>query len=378
MYSTNGQRRQTIDFDVHGLVGIRLIDASPGDVSAVARQLGPVQRQMSREPDILIRFCDRLPLTSPLRYLGLNEAGYTDDAFLVLRSKHKAHARVQIPIAQIGSDRCEIVCERGLPAVPLLIPIINLTALARGALPLHASAFTYEGTGVLATGWSKGGKTETLLAFMAQGAAYIGDEWVYVSNDGQSMYGIPEPIRLWDWHLQHLPQIRDRVGAGDKIRLNVVKAATTIDTALQNGRGNRSFPATLLRRLVPLLRKQLHVDIPPDDLFGAQQRALQGNLDTVIFVVSHESPQVTVQPIDPLEIADRMVFSLQYERLDFRAYYLAFRFAFPQARNDLVEQAEEIQRTRLRRVLAGKDAYIVYHPYPVSIPDLFDAVRPLL
>ena len=36
----------------------------------------------------------------------------------------------------------------GLPAVPLLIPIVNLTALANGALPMHASAFTHDGVGV--------------------------------------------------------------------------------------------------------------------------------------------------------------------------------------------------------------------------------------
>jgi hypothetical protein len=55
----------------------------------------------------------------------------------------------------------------------LLISILNLTMLAKGFLPMHASAFTYKNTGVVATGWAKGGKTETLFAFMANGAASI-------------------------------------------------------------------------------------------------------------------------------------------------------------------------------------------------------------
>jgi len=54
--------------------------------------------------------------------------------------------------------------------VPHLLAVINLTALAKGVLPLHASAFTYRGLGVLATGWAKGGKTETLLEFAWLGA----------------------------------------------------------------------------------------------------------------------------------------------------------------------------------------------------------------
>jgi len=156
-------------------VGIRLCNASPGDVAAVTRQLGPIQAPLTREPDIVIEFVDQVRLSSPLRYLGVNDSAFTDDAFLVLRSKNKARAMVQIPFADIG-QQCRIVCATGLPAVPLLIPILNLTALNRGILPLHASAFRYRDTGVLTTGWSKGGKTETLLAFMDRGANYIGDE----------------------------------------------------------------------------------------------------------------------------------------------------------------------------------------------------------
>jgi len=141
-----------VDYDLHGIVGVRLVDATPRDEAAVTRQLGPIHARLQRAPDIVIRFMDRLPPSSGLRLLGMEEAAFTDDAFLILRSKHKSRVRVQIPFDRIGSERCEILCERGLAAVPLLIPIVNLTALARGALPLHASAFEYEGTGVLTTG----------------------------------------------------------------------------------------------------------------------------------------------------------------------------------------------------------------------------------
>jgi hypothetical protein len=187
-----------VDYDLHGLVGVRLLDAEPADARAVDRQLGPIRTPLEREPDITIRFVEELPVRGTVRLLGLDEAGYTEDAFLVLRGKHKTRARVQIRFEQIGG-RCEITCESGLKAVPLLIPILNLTALAKGALPLHASAFEYEGTGILTTGWSKGGKTEALLTFMARGARYIGDEWVYLhpemSPQGRHvtrMSGIPD------------------------------------------------------------------------------------------------------------------------------------------------------------------------------------------
>jgi hypothetical protein len=379
MIASNGNNSylRQIDYDLHGLVGIRLISASPGDVRAVSRQLGPIQAPLSSEPDITIRFVDRLPTSSRIRYLGADEAGFTDDAFLVLRSRHKVRARVQIPMDQIGKG-CEITCETGLPAVPLLIPIINLTALGKGGLPLHASAFIYKDKGVITTGWSRGGKTELLLAFTAHGAEYIGDEWVYVSRDGHHMCGIPEPIRVWDWHLDDLPQYRTYVARGDRVRWRVIKIFQAMDRVIPP-RARQGFPpARALNRMMPLLKSQLCTDIHPRRLFGNHLGSLTSNFDLLLFAVSHDRPVTEVEPIAPADVATRMVFSLQYERLGFMGYYNMFRFAFPDKRNDLIEHAEEIQRESLMRVMADKPALVVYHPYPAVIPDLFSRLNPLM
>src|SRR6266545_3639725 len=336
---------EEVDFDIHGLAGIRLIGASPADAAAVRRQLGPLEGVLDLEPDIVIRFVDRLKTSSRVRFLGLHEAGFTDDAFLILRSKHKSAAKVEVDFTEIGAQT-RIVCERGLPAVPLLIPILNLTLLARGVLPLHASAFVHEGTGIVATGWSKGGKTEALLAFTARGAEYVGDEWVYVSRDGARIFGIPEPIRIWHWQLGQLPEYAALIGKREHARL---------------------------RAIALLLRRQLHVDVEPQRLFGSlgQQTA---RFDRLFLLVSHDASELTVEPIDPLEVARRMVFSLHHERLDFMSYYLKSRFAFPDAVSPVVEAAEELQGKVLARAFAGKRAYVVHHPYPFSLDALFKAM----
>ncbi len=383
MTQTNGFY-SSIDFDLHGIAGVRLVGATPDDVAAVARQLGPLRRELTRDPDLTIRFVDRLPLTSPIRYIGVDDAGYAGDAFLVLRSKHKAQARVQIPLAQVGIQPAEILCEHGLPAVPLLIAMINLVALGKGVLPMHASAFHYQGQGILTTGWSKGGKTETLLAFMAHGADYVGDEWVYIrpddSADGRPtdmrICGIPEPIRVWDWHLHDLPQCRERIGRKEQMRLRLLKLMA--HSTERAGRPQLGAPTQLMRRLTPLIKQQLHVDIAPQRLFNQPVGALDVRLDKVLFVASHDSPEVRVDAMDPQEIAQRMLFSLQTERLDFMAAYYKYRFAFPDACNPLIEQAEERQAALLTRALAHKTAYALYHPYPVSIPSLYDAFLPYL
>ena len=121
------------DLDLHGIVGMRLVNASAKDIATVIRQVGPIQAALNREPDIIIRFVDELSVSSPIKYLEVDEAGYTNDAFLILRSKHKSRARVQIPFEQIGKQ-CEIVCEKGLAAVDELKELFpghsNLAALA--------------------------------------------------------------------------------------------------------------------------------------------------------------------------------------------------------------------------------------------------------
>jgi hypothetical protein len=352
-----------VDFDIHGLAGIRLIGASSSDAAAVRRQLGPLEGVLDREPDIVIRFVDRLKTSSRVRFLGLHEAGFTDDAFLILRSKHKSSAKVEVDFTEIGSQT-RIVCERGLSAVPLLIPILNLSLLARGVLPLHASAFVHEGTGVVATGWSKGGKTEALLAFAARGAEYVGDEWVYVSRDGERICGIPEPIRIWNWQLRQLPEYAALIGKREHARLRAIELLLRREEALRRAGGGR---------LAALLRRQLYVDVEPQRLFGSPGELTAG-FDRLFLLVSHDAPAISVEPIDPLEVARRMVFSLQHERLDFMSYYHKSRFAFPDAVSSVVEAAEELQGRVLAQAFADKPAFLVHHPYPFSLDALFNAM----
>ena len=57
---------------------------------------------------------------------------------------------------------------------------------------------------------------------------------------------------------------------------------------------------------------------------------------------------------------------------------MKFRFAFPEAANEVVEQAEETQRRMLEGLLQNKDTYVVYHPYPVPIPAMFESMSPLI
>jgi len=363
----------TVDYDLHGLCAVRLVDASPADARAVDRQLGPLRKSLDRAPDITIRFVDRAVEPGALRYMGAREVGWTDDGFFVLKSK-KTPVVVRIPMQDVGG-RSEIVAEHGVPAVPFLIAILNLTVLGNGALPLHAAAFELDGVGTLVTGWSKGGKTELLMAAARAGARYIGDEWVYLTTDGR-MVGIPEPIRLWDWHLKQLPEIRSTLGVGDRAKLRGIPAIRGVEQAMP-GRIRRSAPGRTVRRAMPILEDQLRVDLAPETLFGTIGD-LEGRLDRILFVVSAAAPETTIEPIDPSAVAERMIASLMYERREFLALWQQARYAHPGIHNEHIETFESTQRDLLHAIFAGRPACVVTHPYPVDIHELFEAVRPAI
>lgn len=366
-----------VDFDLHGFVGIRVLDPTDAEADAIRRQLGPIEVRLDREPDLVIRFVDTLPASGPLRILGIDEVGFSDDAFLILRGRGHASVRIAMPLDRIGQPSVEIVAEHGALGIPLLIALVNLCALGNDVLPLHASAFVHEGMGVLVTGWAKGGKTEALLAFMARGARYLGDEWIYIDPATRRMHGIPEPMRLWNWHLRSVPEYGRRVAPAARLRLRALDALVGAMDAMAHAGLAPSPARRLLRRALPIARRQLSVQVPPRRLFGDAAVA-SAELQRVVLLGNHDRPEISVRSADADEIGRRMVHSLTYERSELLSYYQRFRFAFPDRANPLLEGAEARASELLTRCLFGVPAVELLHPYPVDIPALYDALAPAL
>ena len=353
--------RRTQDFDLHGIVGVRVVDATTDDIAKVRRQLGPIEATLDREADITIRFVDTLR-AGPLTFVGVGDSGFDDDTFVLLRGRGGADGRTSISFDDVGRGT-EIVCERRLPAVPHLLAIINLTALAKGVLPLHATACTSGPTGVLVTGWSKGGKTEALLGCMGDGADYVGDEWVYLTDDGR-MLGLPEPIRVWAWQFDQLPALLRARPAHERRRLAAWRRLAGLAGSAAH---SRVLGSSLVRRAAPILGRQAYLQVPPADLFGADKVSLQGRLDVVVLVMSHEEPGTLARPVDPGEVTQRMRASLEDERAPLMAHYRHFRYAFPDRANPVIDNAAELESKLLTALLDDRPCVKVVHPHPCDV-----------
>ena len=362
-----------LDFNLHDFVRLRLVDATRHDVNVVQRQVGLQPESPSGEADVMIRFVDEFADHKKMNILGNWEYGYTNDAFWVLRGSQGQDVALQLPLQQVG-ERCELVCRRPFAAVPLLGSILNLTALAKGLLPLHASAFLYEGESTLVTGWSKGGKTESLLAFAEQGATYVGDEWIYIDADSQTMYGMPQRIHLWDWHLDS-PAHRARLTTAQRLKLASLRLLTSLLQPFAKWQGSA---AKFMRSLADSAQQRRHVRVSPDKLFRGRIQTAAACPQRLFFMASHASSCTEVRPISMEEIISRMAVSLEHEFDSLTTCYRHYRFAFPGRTNRLLEQLPELLHARLAAAFQNKEGLAVWHPYPVPTRDLFDAMRPFV
>lgn len=364
--------------DLQGLLTIALADARADEIARLRRQLGPLPEVAATEADLVVRFVDRLEVRGTLRPLG-REAAYSDDDFLVLRGRRKTSVRVRIPVGEIGSRPLEIVAERGAPAIPFLLPIVAVTLLSKGIVPVHASAFVADGRGTLVTGWAKGGKSEALLAFADHGATYVGDEWVFVTGDGTSMAGLPEPMRLWDWQLAMVPRLLARIGMGRRLRLGAAAATSgLLSGAARLPLVRVSAPGDLARRLGSMAENQRSLQIPPERVFDGRVATGLVPLDTIVLIESSGDPQASAEPADAALVARRTAATVVHELLDLEALYLTWRYAFPDRRNAFLERLPALLEERLVAAFTSRPCLLVRHPYPPDIPSLHGLISDAL
>lgn len=357
--------------ELPGILVIRLLGAGDREIGRLRRQLGPLTPVVDgRPPDLIVEYVDRLATSGRLVALG-RDAAYDETGVIVRRGRRETDVRVRLPLERLGEAPLTIVAERGAAAIPGLVPVVGLTALARGRVPVHASAFVHEGRGILVTGWAKGGKTEALLGFAERGATYVGDEWVFVTGDGSSMAGLPEPMRVWDWQLHQAPAIRAGVGRPSRARLS---AAANTARVLRGAAGlpvvRTSAAGDAARRLGAMADRQRSIQVPPAGAF--QGRVANGPvpLDAVVLIESTLDGSASVEPIGASSLAGRIAPMVVHEWLDLAALLLAHRFAAPQAGPPAMATLHARLETALATAFSATPAIHVRHPQPVELGPL--------
>jgi hypothetical protein len=360
------------EFRLDGRTLVRLFDADRADEAAVAARLGlrPLRAPTSvvdGAPDLVLRYVDELPISGRIRTAGRDEGAWTDDAFVIRRGSRPV---ALVPFEAIGRSAAEILVVRGTGAPAKLVSLLNLALLGGERIAVHAAAVVHGGLGIAACGWSGSGKTEVLLAFTDRGARYVGDEWIHASAAG--MTGLPTPVRVQDWHLEQLPELRAAIGRGTRLRLT---AAGAIDGVVDGLSRRRIGGSRRIARLARPLAGRRWVDVPPARLFGADRIAAGVPLDRLFLLETGFDETVRVEPIDPATVADRLALAHVHHRRELLSWYWQSRYAFPERTNELLEQSAAVERRRLAELFAGRPAYRVEHPHSVSLVRLTDEME---
>ena len=345
---------------VPGLGTVALLDAPDHHARAVVASLGPSAGPPGELDDLTVRFVDRLP-TGP-GFTRLGDAAAYDERFYLVGADG---ALAAIDLSRAG-EPLEIVCERRLPRVPLLLPLLAVRLVATDRVLLHAASFRYRGRGVLVAGWQGGGKSETLLPFMAHGAEHLADEWTAVEPGG-TMVGVRGHVQVWDWQLRQLPGLRSRLPTRARARMRVASVAL-------GAAGDRPGVVSLLR---PGLEHNARYCLAPDVLFGDRAGHGATTIDVALLAVVSARPQTTVRPVASAEIAARMPASLLHERRELLDAYAMYRFAFPDRSSAILEAGFGPERRVLEAALSSARTYVVEHPKSPALEEIFTAVAPV-
>jgi hypothetical protein len=368
-----------VDFRLLDRPLVRCVGAAASDIGAIEGRLGlrptaappdVVAPASAGAPDVILRYVADLPIRGTLRTVGRDDGAFTDDAFVIRRGERPVAI---VPFETLGRSGGEIIVLRGSGAPARLVSLLNVAVLARGAVALHGSAVLLGGAGIVACGWSGSGKTEALLGFVGLGARYVGDEWLHTFADAR-VAGLPEAIRIQDWHVEQLPWLRDRIGRRDALRMSVAAAGERGGRRLaRTGRrlpGARALDGAAAR----LGGARRHVDLAPDVLFGAGSLEPAAPIDRLFLLETSTEPGIRIEPIDPALVAARMTLAHLHHRRELMGWYWQSRFAFPDRRSDLMEGIESVERGLLEALFAGRPAYRVDHPHRVDMDALARAM----
>lgn len=356
------------EFNIHGVLGVKLLDAEASDVATVRRHLGPLEEELFCEPDLVVRFVKHLPRVET-EHQALTSNGFAKDSFLVF-DERAAREAAQIAV-NFDRQPCEILCQSGLRSIAVLLPMLSLIALKKDYVAIHGSAFVYDGVGVVMAGPATSGKTTILLGFASLGAEFVGDDWVLLRRDGQRMHGLPAAIELSPKHAERSLFVRHTLGSFRRKGFDILGAVMAL---LNGSRGTFVKPAA--RRIITAIQRRIIPRAHPQHIFAKCAKSFSAKPQKVFLLMKHSDPVVHVKEIHRKEMAELLSRLAEHEQKNIMELYQTHRFAFPKCKSMFFEEVFTRQRDTLLDAVAAQETYIIRHPYPIHFADLYKTISP--
>lgn len=181
-----------INFDLHGMLGLRVHDEAPA-----ARQLRTMFGGFVVDHDVP----DDIVVTEQSELMV--DAAELEDELVYGRSA-VLFRRQGIQVARDG-DRFRVHGSSEL--LTTVLPLVDVAMVARGAAMVHAATIAHEGRAVALPAGGGTGKTSTMAKLMKQpGFSFMGDDWGFLTQDGQ-MLNFEKPMFIKPHHRSIYPHL---------------------------------------------------------------------------------------------------------------------------------------------------------------------------
>ncbi len=369
-----------IEYDIHGILGLRIVGASLPSARFLAREMDPLTPSMlTSDPAVsLITSSETMP-DGARQYLGnagdFQECAFTSSDFWL----RDGNEMLRIPFDSIGNS-CELRHTPGFSLRRVLSyarPILQVSLLANNAVAVHSAAAVHEGKGILFAGWAESGKTEAMLAFLHMGSSFVSDKWTILSGDGNTMHNFPTPVTVRQWVLDRLPGLSENLTTAEQWR---ARAGSIAAALLVRARAKRGLKA-VANFVGPAVNSSSRVSVPPSQLFGHSKSfpvplSLSAPLRKIFFLVTGENREVSVRAAAPHDVAHRLVRCGEYERRGLLGLYTKFKYAIPDRASSVMDEVRERESAMLSRILESKEVFLVETAFPFDPMVVYAALKP--
>lgn len=257
-------------------------------------------------------------------------------------------------------------------------PALQIAMLGVQAVAVHASSVELDGGGLAIAGWSESGKTETALAYMEDGAAFLSDKWTVLGQDG-TLSAFPVGVGVRGWSLRYLPRLRSALSGAARGRLALARLAPRAAQALQRlplkRGGYRGGAVDLAHRSLGLAER---VPLAPSELRAAYgQRddpARRVPVRALALLTTVPGSRVSAEPADPAWAASRLARSAAFERRAYFALRERARFALGGSGDGGLEEVVEREQALLVEALGRTTVISVRAPFPADPHEVASAV----
>lgn len=251
-------------------------------------------------------------------------------------------------------------------------------AVAGRAAAVHAASVSLNGRAIVVAGWAESGKTETALALMERGAAFLSDKWTFVGRKDLEASLFPISIGVRRWVLEYLPTLRAATTPRSKVQFAASRAARVILQPVGRRRGRTRASAIVpeLARAAAALGDRAGYEVAEiRAAFGQDDDPLRRSpVRLLVLLVTTPEDAVRVRSVEPEALASRLARTAAYERRAYLGMLQRLAYLDPSSAASVTETAIAADETVLADICRGVETVLIEAPFPADPGRVADAI----